>query len=156
MSERRQSKSGRGQSVLAMIKDHAAEGVIHAVINVIAKLPSADGLAYDLGNRCGGGSDQKATRFSKDFDRLGKQTVQFGVDHFSQSSEGRDCGVVVGREATADVQEFEIKATSLGFVEDARGQLQRLSVVLRIGALAADVEAQSFDLKLIIMRESDQ
>ena len=73
MSERRQSKSGRGQSVLAMIKDHAAEGVTHAVINVIAKLPSADGLAYDLGNGCGGGSDQKATRFSKDFDRLGKQ-----------------------------------------------------------------------------------
>src|SRR5215471_9822791 len=42
------------QVVLAVVKDHAAVGVVDAVIEVVAELAATDGLADDLGH--GGGS----------------------------------------------------------------------------------------------------
>ena len=48
------------------------------------------------------------------------------------------------------------KPRALASAEDARGQVQRLAVVLRVGALAADVEAQPLDLELVVVGEGDQ
>ena len=42
------------------------------------------------------------------------------------------------------------------FGEDARGQVQRLDVVLDVRALAADVEAQPLDFELVVVRKRDQ
>ena len=40
--------------------------------------------------------------------------------------------------------------------ENARGQVQRLAVVLGVRALAADVKAQPLDHQLVIVGEGDQ
>ncbi len=142
--------------VLGVIKDHAAIGVIDAVVEIVTKLAAADGLADDLGDGGGGGGDQETPRLSKDFDRFGEKPVQLGVDHFGEFPEGRDRVVVVGRKTTADIEELEIEATRLGLRENARGQVQRLAVVLRVRALAADVKAQPLHLELVIVSEGDQ
>ena len=60
------------QVVLAVVKDHAAIGVIDAVIDVVAKLAVADGLADDLGDGGGGGGHQETPWLSEDFDRFGE------------------------------------------------------------------------------------
>jgi hypothetical protein len=99
------------KAVLGVVKDHAAIGVIDAVVEIVTKSALANGFAYDLGDGGGGGGDQETPRLSKDFDRFGEKTVQLGVDHFGEPPEGRDRLVVVGRKTTADVEEFEIEAT---------------------------------------------
>jgi len=109
------------QAVLGVVKDHAAIGVIDAVIEIVAKLAAADGLADDLGDGGGSGGDQETSRLSEDFDRFREKPVQLGGDHFGESLEGRDRVVIVGRKTTADVEELEIEATRLGLCENARG-----------------------------------
>src|SRR5271157_3809435 len=88
--------------------------------------------------------------------RFGEKPVQLGGDHFGESLEGRDRLVVVGRKTTADVEQLEIEATRLGLCENARCQVQCFAVVLRVCALAADVEAQPLDLELVIVSEGNQ
>ena len=99
---------------------------------------------------------QETPRLSEDFDRLGEQPVQFGVDHLGESPEGWDRIVVVGRKTTANVEELEIEAARLGLRENARGQVQGLAVVRRVGTLAADVKAQPLHHQLVIVSEGDQ
>src|SRR5262245_39322902 len=144
------------EMVLAMVEDHAAVGVIDTVIEVVAKLATADGLADDLGDSGHSGSDQKPPRLSENFDGRRKKTIQLGVNRFGQAFERGHRVVVVSRKAATDVEQLEIKAAGLGFGKDAGGQVQRLDVVLHVGALAADVEAQSLHFKLVVVSEGDQ
>ena len=62
--------------VLAMIEDDAREGVVNPVVNVIAGLAVAAGLADDLGDGGGGGSDHEAARFGDEVGVLGKEAVR--------------------------------------------------------------------------------
>src|SRR5437868_2240832 len=58
------------QAVLAVVKDHAAIGVIDAVIEIVTELAATDGLADDLGDGSGSGGDQETPRLSQDLDRF--------------------------------------------------------------------------------------
>ncbi len=143
-------------SVLRVVKDRTAIGVVDAVVDVVAKLAAANGLADDLSDGGGGGGHQEPAWLGQDFDRFGEQPVQFGVDHFRQSPEGRDSVVVVGGETAADVEQLEIEAARSGLREDSGGQMQCLVVVLRVRALAPHVEAQPLDLEFVVVSEGDQ
>src|SRR4029453_5489144 len=144
------------QVVLAVVEDHAAVGVIDAVIKVVAELAATDGLADDLSDSGGGGGDQESPRLGENLDRLGKQAVQLGIDRFGQAFEGGDGVIVVGGEAATDVEQLEIEAAHPGLGEDAGSQVQGLAVVLHVGALAADGEAQPLDLELVVVSKGDQ
>ena len=130
--------------------------MIDAIVEIVTKLAAADGLADDLGDGGDGAGDQETPRLGKDFDRFGEKAVQLGVQHFGEFLEGWDRVVVVGGKTTADVEQLEIETARPGLCKDAHGQLQRLAVVLQVGALAADVEAQPLDLELVIVGEGDQ
>src|SRR5262249_7015006 len=52
--------------ILAVVEDHAAEGVVDAVVQVVAELAAAHGLADDLGDRGGGGGDEEPPRLGED------------------------------------------------------------------------------------------
>ena len=106
-----------------MVKNHPAIGVIDAIIEVVAELAAADGLADDLSNSGGGGCDQKAPRLGENLNGLGKEAVQLGIDHFGQAFERRHSVIVVGGEPTADVEQFEIETATLGFGEYPGGQV---------------------------------
>ena len=60
------------------------------------------------------------------------------------------------RKSAADVEELELVAARFRLSEDARGQVQGLDVVLNVRALTADVEAQSLDFELVVVRERDE
>ena len=64
-----------------------------------------------FGDGRGRRSYQEPPRLSQDFDRLREKAVQLSVDHSGESGEGRDRGVVVGGETTADVEQLEIEAS---------------------------------------------
>ena len=53
-----------------MVEDDAREGVIDAVVDVVAELAVADGLADDLGHQRGGGGHQEPARLGQDLDVL--------------------------------------------------------------------------------------
>src|SRR5215510_13034458 len=142
--------------VLAVVEDHATVGMIDTVIEIVAELATTDSLADDLCDRGGGRGDQKPPGLSKNFNGCGKKAVQLSIDRFGQALERRDGIIVVGWEPTADVKQLELKAAALGFGEDSGGQVQRLDIVLHIGALAADVEAQPLDIELVVVGEGDQ
>ena len=131
--------------VLAVVEDDAGEGVVHAVVDVVAALAVADGLADHLGHQRGGGGHQEPARLGEDFDVLREEPVELGVDASGQLAKRLTLAVVGGGEAAADVEQFQLVAALLGLVEDARRQVQGLHVVLEIGGLAADVEAQPLD-----------
>src|SRR5215813_15388516 len=103
--------------VLAVVEDHAAVGMIDTVIEIVAELATTDSLADDLCDRGGGRGDQKPPGFSKNFDGCGKKAIQLSIDRFRQALERRDGIIVVGREPTADVEQLEIEAATLGFRE---------------------------------------
>ena len=72
------------------------------------------------------------------------------------------CGddvIVVGGEAATDVEDLDLEAARPGLWRRCPSrQVQGLDVVLDVGALAADVEAQPLlpDLELVVAREGDQ
>src|SRR5262249_44325067 len=138
------------QMVLAMVEDHAAIGMIDTVIEIVAELATTDSLADDLCDRGGGRGDQKPPGFSKNFDGCWKKAVQLSIDRLGRAFERGEGIIVGGRDPTADVEQLELKAAALGFGEDSGGQVQRLDIVLHIGALAADVEAQPLDIELVV------
>src|SRR4029077_16356548 len=133
------------ERILAVVENHSAERMVDAVVQVVAELPAAHGLADDLSNGRRGGSHEETAGLRENLDRMRKEAVQFRIDGARELVEGRDRVVVVRREASADVEDLELDAARQGVGEDARGQLQRLDVVLDVGALAPDVEAQSLD-----------
>ena len=139
-----------------MVEDDAGKRVVHAVVDVVAALAVALGLADDLGHERGGGGHQESARLGQDFDIFGEQAVEFGIDAFGQFPEGLHAAVVRGGKAAADVQQFQLVAALSGFVEDARRQVQGLHVVLEVGGLAADVEAKPFDDQAGAMGGLDQ
>ena len=56
------------QAVLAVVEDHAAVGVIDAVVEVIAELAATDRLADDLRDGGGGGGDEEPPRLRENLD----------------------------------------------------------------------------------------
>ena len=62
--------------ILAVVENHAAEGVVDAVVHVVAELPAADGLADDLGNGSGGGRHEEPSGLRENLDWMRKQAVQ--------------------------------------------------------------------------------
>ena len=111
------------QVVLAVVEDHAAVGLIDAVIEIVAELAATDGLADDLCNGSGRRGDQKPPRLGENLNRLGKKAVQFGIDRFGQALEGWDGAVVMGGEATTDVEQLKVEAARSGLGENAGGQV---------------------------------
>ena len=73
------------------------------------------------------------------------------VDRLGERRELRHA-VVVGRgESAADVEELEIEAPALRLGEHAGAEVEGLDVVLRIRALAADVERQPLDDEIVLV-----
>src|SRR5262245_45867644 len=142
--------------VLAVVEDHTAVGMIDTVIEIVTELATTDSLADDLCDCGGSRGDQKPPWLGENFNGLWKETIQLGIDRFGQALERRDGIIVMRREPTTDVEQLEIEAAALGFGEDSGGQMQRLDIVLHIGALAADVEAQPLDVEFVIVGEGDQ
>src|SRR5262249_25253978 len=138
------------------IEDHAAEGVVNAVVEVIAEFAAAHGLADDLGHGGAGGGDKEAPRFGEYLYGCRKQAVQLGVDRPGQALEGGDRVVVMSREAATDVEELKVEAARLRLRKYTCRKMQGLHVVLRIGALAADMEAKPLDHKLVVVGIGDQ
>src|ERR1039458_6333208 len=62
-------------TVLAVVKDHAAIGVVDAVIDIVTKLATAERLADDLGDGGGSRCNQETPRLSEDFNRLDRKSV---------------------------------------------------------------------------------
>ena len=104
----------------------------------------------------GGGGNEEPPRLGENLDGLREKAVQLAVDRFGQALEGGYGVVVVRGKAAADVEQLEIEAARLGLGEDAGGQVQSLAVVLYVGALATDVEAQPLDFELVVVSEGDQ
>src|ERR1035437_9558794 len=76
-----------------------------------------------------------------------KRTTTAGVDFPGQHVE-RLHGMVVGyREAATNVEDLDLMAAGAGLVHDGRRDIQRLHEIVEVGALAPDVEAQSFHLQ---------
>ena len=77
---------------------------------------------------------------------LGEQPVELAVQPPGQGAERLDVVVIMGGESAADVEDLDlVVAAAPGLHEDAGRQLQGLDVVLEVGALAADVEADPLD-----------
>ena len=68
-----------------------------------------------------------------------------------------DVLVVMGGEPAADVEDLDlVVAAAPGLHEDAGRQVQRLDIVLEVGALAADVEADPLDHQPGVERRPDE
>src|SRR5215470_1522226 len=144
------------EMILAMVKNHSAIGVVDTVVEVVTAFAAANRLADDLGDGGGGGGNQEPPRFGKNLDRFGKKPVQLSIDCLGEVLERRDRVIVMRGKASPDIEQLEIKAPRLGLGEDPGGQMQGLSVVLHVGALAADVKAQSLDFELVIVSKGNQ
>jgi len=142
--------------VRAMVEDHPGERVVDPVVHVVAEFVVAERLADDLRDGGGGGRDEKPPRLGEDLDRCREQPVDLVVDLPRQVGELRHGVVVVGRESTADVEQFQREPAARRLGEHAGAKMQRLDVVFRIGALAADVEAQALDDQTGIVGVFDQ
>ena len=89
------------------------EGVIDAVVDVVAGLAVAHGLADDARDGGGGGGHQEAARLGQDLDVRREQAVDLGVDLPGQRAEGLHVPVVGRREAAADVEDLDLVAARL-------------------------------------------
>ena len=120
--------------------------MIDAVVDVIARLAVADGLAHDARDGVAGGGDHEAAGLGEDLDVLREETVDLGVDDLREIAEGLHGGVVRRGEAAADVDEIHLLvAAVLRLLEDVGRERERLDVVLEVRGLAADVEADALD-----------
>ena len=128
-----------------MVKDDAAEGVINAVVNVVAGLAVAHRFADDRRDGCGGGGHKEPARLGQDLDGFRKEAVNLGVDLPCQGAERLDVFVVGGGKAAADVENLERMSARFGFAHYRGRNIQCLNEVLEVSALAADVEAQALD-----------
>src|SRR5205085_4258893 len=95
-----------------MIKNDAAEGVINAIINVIARFSIPHRFADDPrdGGRCG--RDEKPAWFGKNFDLPRKEPIDLGVDLFCQATERLYVFVVRSGKTAADIENFYFVASS--------------------------------------------
>src|SRR5438093_346212 len=118
--------------------------MIDAVVDKIAGLSIAHRLADDARDRRCRGRNQESAWLGHDLNVLGEETVDFSIDLFGQKTDGLDVAVVMSREASSDIEDFDFMASAARFIHHCRSHIQRLDEVLEISALAANVETQSF------------
>ncbi len=128
-----------------MIEDDSAKCVIHAVINVIARLSVTHRFADDAGHGAGCRGDQESPRLGQDLDIFWKQPRDLPVDLLRERAEWLYMLVVRRGKAAADVQYLDFVAARFGFPHHRCGHVHRLDEVLKICALAAHMETQSLD-----------
>src|SRR5215813_3943491 len=75
------------QVILAVIEDHPVEGLVDAVIEIIAELAPANCFADDFGHSGGGGCDEEPPWLGKDFDRFWEKPVKLRIDCLRQPLE---------------------------------------------------------------------
>ena len=130
--------------------------MIDAVVDVVAGFVVAERLADDLRDRPAGRRHEKPPRLGEDLDGRGEEPVELVADRLGKRGELRHA-VVVGRgESAADVEELELEAPALRLGEHAGAEVEGLDVVLRIRALAADVEREPLDDKIVLVGILDQ
>ena len=127
-------------AVLAMVEYDAGKRVVYAVVDIIAALAVALGLADYFGHQRGGRSHQEPAGLGQDFDIFRKEAVEFGINAFGQFPKGLHAAVIPCGKAAADIQQLQVVAALLGFFKNARRQVQGLHVVFKVGGLTADVE----------------
>ena len=88
-----------------MVEDHAGVGMIHTVVDIVAELPVAHGLAEDLGDGVPRSCDHEPPRLSQDLDVLREQAVELTVDERRQFTERLDAGIIGGGETATDVEQ---------------------------------------------------
>ena len=77
---------------------------------------------------------------------FGKRRSSSVLMILASSWNGLHRGVVRRGEAAADVEQVHLRVAAVPrLLEDVRGEVQRLHVVLEVGRLAADVEADALD-----------
>ena len=130
--------------------------MIHAVVHVVAEFLVAKRLPDDLADSRAGRGHEKPPRLREDLDLLRKQPVKFVVDRLGESGELRHRGVVGRGKTTADIEQFEVEASRLCLGEDVGAEVNRLDVVLRVGALAANVEREPLDDEVVFVGILDQ
>ena len=139
-----------------MVEDHARVGVIDAIVHVVAEFLVAKRLPDDLAHGRARRGHQKPPRLREDLDLLGKQPIEFVVDRLGKSGELRHRGVVGRGKTAADIEQFEVEASRLRLGEDVGAEVDCLDVVLRVGALAADVEREPLDDEIVVVGILDQ
>ena len=97
----------RLQVILAMVEDDAAERVVNAVVDVVARSAVAHGLADDAGDAGCGAGDEEPSRLGENLDVGGKQPVNLGVDDAGQFGEWPDVFVVGRGKTAADVEDLD-------------------------------------------------
>ena len=138
----------RFQVIMAVVKNHAGERVIHAVVDVVAKFPVAHGLADDFGNGGRGGGAEETPRLGENLHagRFRKQAIQFAVDDLGEFAERLDARIIWRGETAADVQQVHLGvAAILRLLENVRRQRDGLDVIFKIRRLAADMKADALD-----------
>src|SRR5262249_39164677 len=96
------------QRILAMIENHPAKRVIHAIIEVVADLAVTKGFADDLRARGSRGRDQETPRFRQNLQWGRKEPIELHIDRLRQGPERRDGVVIMGRKTAADIKQLEI------------------------------------------------
>lgn len=146
----------RLQVILAMVENDAAKGVVDTIVDVIARFAIADGPADDAGERGRSGGDEESARFGKDLDILWKQSVDLSIDLFGEGTEWFYVFIVGRRKAATDIENFDFVSARFGFVHYRGGDVECLNEILEIGALAPDVEAETFVDKAHCKSADDQ
>src|SRR5580765_4720739 len=133
------------QVILAMIENDPAEGVINAVVDVVAGFAVTHCLADDARDGRGCSSYQETARLRQDLNIPREQPVDLGVNLSRQQAERFHVPVVWGRKTSANIQDLDLMAARLGLAHYRGRNVEGLHEVLEIGALAADVKTEAFD-----------
>ena len=139
-----------------MVEDHTRIGVVDAVVDVVTDFIVAERLADDLRDGVARRCHQKSPRLGEDLDLLREKAVELMVDFLGKLAEFRHRLVIRRRKAATDVEQFEGEPARLRLGEDVRAEVDRLNVILRIGALAADVKRQPFHHQVMVMGILDE
>src|SRR5262249_38046830 len=136
----------RLHGILAVVKDDPRVGVVDTVIDVVAGLAIAHGLADYGSNTRAADRGKKAARLGENLDVLREEPLDLAVDHLGEFGEWPNTRSVGRRAAAADVEQVHLRVAAVaGLLEDVGGEVQRLNVVLEIGGLASDMEADALD-----------
>src|ERR1043165_2396492 len=119
--------------------------MIHAVVNVVARLAVAHRLADDPGDGGRGGGDEESPGLGENLDVPVEQAVNLGIDDARQFAKRFDVLVVGGGKAAAHVENLDLVAALAALLHDGGGGVERLDKILEVRALAADVETQALD-----------
>src|ERR1041385_2100785 len=112
--------------ILAMIEDDSREGMINAVIYVVAGLSVPHRFPNDPGHRSGSCRHEKPAWLSQDFHLLWEQPLNLRINLSRQRTERLHVFIVRRGKTTADVQDLDLVSARLGLLHDGRRHLQRL------------------------------